>query len=257
MLTKRFNDKTIVVTGGSKGIGRAICELFHQEGANVAVFDVDTAAGEALQETASKNLRFFKCNVADKNEVKSTFEKVVSAFGEIDFLVNNAGVLAYTNALTTTEEEWDRVLGINLKGAWLCAQQAIGSMQKKGQGCIINMASINSFHCQKMTLPYATSKAGLLGLTRSIAIDFKPNIRSVAICPGTVDTPMLHQALESFEKPDEVMEELNKIHLTGRIGKPEEVAELVAYLCSDAGRFVNGQAMRIDGGLGLELGGVE
>ncbi len=257
MNKQRFKDKVIVVTGGSKGIGRAICTLFHEEGAKVVAIDVDSKAALALEEELTDRFMYQECDVSDYSMVKNTMEKIISIFGNIDFLVNNAGVLAYTNALTTTEEEWDRVLGINLKGAWLCAKEVIPSMKKKGGGCIVNMASINSFHCQKMTLPYATSKAGLLGLTRSIAIDFKPHIRSVAICPGTIDTPMLHQALESFEEPDKVMEELNKIHLTGRVGKPNEIAELVAYLCSDAGKFVTGQAMRIDGGLGLELGGVE
>jgi len=130
-------------------------------------------------------------------------------------------------------------------------------MQRRGAGVIIQVASVNSFHCQRKTLPYAVSKAGLLGLTRSLAVDFGPEIRSLAVCPGTVDTSMLHRALDSFDDPEQVRAKLNRIHLTDRIGSPDEIAALIAYLCSDAAAFMTGQAVRIDGGLGIELGGVE
>ncbi|WP_299529552.1 SDR family oxidoreductase [Ulvibacterium sp.] len=256
-MEKRFKDKVIVVTGGSKGMGKAVCELFHNEGAKVAALDVDEKAGNEFRTGFRTNFLFKKCDVSDNRQVTECFKDVIKAFGEINYLVNNAGVLGYTDAVTTTEAEWDRVMDINLKSAWLCARQAIPSMQRIGKGCIVNVASVNSFHCQKNTMPYATSKAALLGLTRSIAVDFKPQIRCVAICPGTVDTPMLHEALDSFEHPDKVMGELNDIHLTGRIGQAAEIAELVAYLCGESGSFITGQAIRIDGGLGIELGGVE
>lgn len=117
------------------------------------------------------------------------------------------------------------------------------------------MGSVNSFHCQKNTVAYATSKAALLGLSRSIAVDYAPNIRCVAVCPGAVETPMLEKAFKNIENPEESMEQLKDIHLTKRIGRPEEVAGLVGYLCSPEGAFITGHAMRIDGGLGVMLGG--
>ena len=146
-------------------------------------------------------------------------------------------------------------MNINLKSAFLCAKYAIPSMKQKGGGIVVNVASVQSFHSQQNVAPYTTSKAALLGLTRSIAVDFAPAIRSVAVCPGTVDTPMVRWTAEQTGDAEALYEEVADMHLSKRIAKPEEIAGMIAYLCSDEASFITGQAIRIDGGLGVLLGG--
>lgn len=244
-----------VITGGAKGIGRACAERFVRDGWNVAIFDRDEAAGGVLAATLGDKARFFHCDILNEPSISRAMSEAVSTFGEIGVLINSAGIQRYSKVTETTEQEWDLVLGVNLKGAFLAARHAIPSMLRGGRGCVINLASVNSLHCQKNTAPYATSKAGLLGLTRSIAVDYAPQVRAVAVCPGAVDTPMLQKALEDHPERAKLMEDLNRMHLPGRIAKAEEIADLIAYLCGDTAAFITGHEIRIDGGLGIQLGG--
>ncbi|MDZ4700847.1 MAG: glucose 1-dehydrogenase [Rhodothermales bacterium] len=249
---ERFRDRTAVITGGSKGIGAAIVHRLHAEGARVAVLDVDPA-GNVLE--TGDRLRFFACDVSRSADVAAAVEAAIDAFGDIDILVNNAGIQHYGTVVSTTEEEWDRVMAVNLKSAFLCARAVIPGMQRRGAGVVINMSSVQAYHSQANVAPYTTSKTAMLGLTRSIAIDFSPTIRCVAVCPGTVDTPMVRWTAEQSGDPDALYEEVRQMHLAGRIGTADEIAGLVAYLCSDEATFITGQSVRIDGGLGVELGG--
>ena len=146
-------------------------------------------------------------------------------------------------------------MNVNLKSAFFCSKYAIPVMLKKGKGCIINVASVQSFISQQNVAPYTTSKTALLGLTRSIAVDYAPKIRCVAVCPGTVDTPMLRGAINLSPNPQEVLQECHDMHLTKRIGSSEEVAELISFLASEKADFITGQAFRIDGGLGISIAG--
>ncbi len=253
----RFQNQVIVVTGGAQGIGAACASLFHDEGASVAILDVNDAEGRALADRLGDRALYATCDVSDESAVISAVGAAEQAFGGVDLLVCAAGVQRYSNAVDTTEQEWDLVLGVNLKGCFFAAKHVIPSMRRRGRGVIVNVASVNAFHCQRNTLPYATSKAALLGLTRSIAADFAPQVRCVAVCPGTVDTPMLHHALDGFENAEAVMEEINRIALAGRVADPMEIAKLAAYLCSRDADFITGQAVRIDGGLGIVLGGTD
>jgi len=249
-----FSNKTVVITGGAKGIGAACTKIFHDEQANVCILDVDKA-GQELANELGENTMFIECDVSKNVQVESAFSKISNEFGSIDVLVNNAGIQRYTTVTETSEEEWDLVLNTNLKSAFLCSKYAIPSMQKTGSGCIINVASVQSFISQNNVAPYTTSKTALLGLTRSIAVDYAPQIRCVAVCPGSIDTPMLRNAIELSPNPEEVLKECNDMHLTKRIGKSEEVAQMIAYLASDKAGFITGQAIRIDGGLGTNIGG--
>jgi NAD(P)-dependent dehydrogenase (short-subunit alcohol dehydrogenase family) len=174
---------------------------------------------------------------------------------DVDILVNNAGIQHYGTVTETSEQEWDRVLGINLKSAFLCSKAAIPSMMARGRGVIINVASVQAFLSQHRVAPYTTSKTALLGLTRSIAVDYAPQIRCVAVCPGTVDTPMLRDAVQLSPNPQEVLDECNQMHPVKRIATPDEVADLILFLASDKAGFITGQPIRIDGGLGLSIGG--
>ena len=249
-----FENIKVVVTGGAKGIGGACVKSFTEEGAKVCILDIDQA-GQEFADTLGDNTFFIHCDVSKENEVKTAFRKIEKRLGTVEILVNNAGIQRYSTVTETSEEEWDLVMNVNLKSAFLCSKYAIPMMVNNKKGCVINVASVQSFISQKNVAPYTTSKTALLGLTRSIAVDYAPNIRSIAVCPGTVDTPMFRNSIQESPNPDEVLEECNEMHLVKRICSSEEVGELITYLASDKAGFITGQAIRIDGGLGITIGG--
>jgi NAD(P)-dependent dehydrogenase (short-subunit alcohol dehydrogenase family) len=246
-----YQYKTVVVTGGAKGIGAACAQLFFEAGANVAVLDV----AEDTSNMKDERWLFVHCNVADANAVQQAFKKIQEQFTTVDFLVNNAGIQRYGTVTETSEEEWDLVMNVNLKSFFLCAKHALPYMMQQHKGVVINIASVQAFVSQQNVAAYTTAKTAILGLTRSIAVDYAPHIRCVAVCPGTIDTPMLRDSIALSPNPDEVMQECVDMHLTKRIGTPSEVAELVMYLCDDKAAFITGQAIRIDGGLGITIQG--
>ena len=250
----RFTEQIAVVTGGAKGIGAATATLLAREGARVALLDTDADAGAEVASDLG-DARFIACDVADAEAVASAFDEIRATFGGVDLLVNNAGIQRYGTVTKTSEDLWDEVMNVNLKSAFLCAQAALPSMVERGRGVVVNVASVQSFISQANAAAYTTSKTALLGLTRSIAVDYAPDVRCVAVCPGTVDTPMLRWAVQQSPDPDEVMQEVHAMHPLQRIATPEEVAELIGFLCSEAAGFITGQAYRIDGGLGLSIGG--
>lgn len=250
-----FKNKTAVITGGAKGIGAGCATIFHREGANVVILDVDEEGGSELTSKLGNRALFIKCDISNKKEVEEAVEKIIGTFGSIHFLVNNAGILKYFSVTETSEEDWDKVINVNLKGAFLCAKHCIPHMQKNEDGVVVNMSSVQAFVAQENVAAYLATKSALIGLTRSIAVDYAPNVRSVAICPGGVDTPMNRNAFEESPDPEVVRKETENLHLNGRMATQEEIGELVVFVCSDKGRFINGQPIRIDGGLGIRVGG--
>lgn len=250
-----YINKHVVVTGGAKGIGAACVKEFQELGARVSYIDTDFEYGVALQKRMGPGTAFYHGDVSSATEVQQLIRQIKSDTGDVDVLVNNAGIQRYATVTDTSEDEWDLVMNINLKSAFLCAKYIIPSMQKQGKGAIVNVASVQAFISQQNVAAYTTSKTALLGLTRSIAVDYAPHIRCVAVCPGTVDTPMLRSSFALSPDPEEVYEECVDMHLSGRIGTPSEVAGFIAYLASDRAGFITGQAFRIDGGLGVMIGG--
>ena len=246
-----YLNKTAVITGGAKGIGAACAKLFFEAGANVVVLDVVTDASD----NKDKRWLFLHCDVSSETEVKGAFESIISLFGKIHFLVNNAGIQRYGSVTETSVEEWDLVMNVNLKSLFLCSKYALPVMMQEEKGVVINIASVQAFVSQQKVAAYTTAKTAILGLTRSIAVDYSPYVRCVAVCPGTIDTPMLRDSFALSPNPDEVMQECIDMHLAKRIGTPEEVAQLVLYLCDDKASFITGQAIRIDGGLGISIQG--
>ena len=245
-----YHHKTVVITGAAKGIGSSCAKVFLDAGANVALLDIDFI----IPLTDEKSLSIV-CDVSDEEQVKTAMEKIQSHFGSIDYLVNNAGIQRYGSVTETTSSEWDLVMNTNLKSFFLCSKYAIPHMLKSNKGVVINISSVQAFVSQQNVSAYTTAKTAILGLTRSIAVDYAPNIRCVAVCPGTIDTPMLRDAIALSPDPASVLDECIDMHLTKRIGTPEEVAELVKYLCDDKSSFITGQAFRIDGGLGITIAG--
>ena len=255
----RFDRKTIVVTGGALGIGRAACEIFATRGGSVSVLDWDDSAGEALAADIGANgarCSFHKVNVADRNAVETAVAETAVEFGSIDALVVSAGIQRYGTALTTDDTQWEEVLGVNLKGAWNAARACIPHLLKS-RGPIVNVSSVQALASQQNVLAYTVSKHGLIGLTRSMAMDFaKEGVRVNAVCPGTVDTPMLKWAASLDPNPDSVYDACNAMHPLGRIGQPSEIAEVVAFLAHESSSFVTGSVWTVDGGLLTQIGGV-
>ena len=248
-----FTGKVAVVTGAGAGLGAAVAAAFRREGARVASLDLVPNSPNPAAADASERL-YLSCDVSDGRAVADAFAAIKARWGRVDFLVNNAGILSYNRVTETTEEEWDRTFAVNVKAAFLCAKQAIPLMPES-KGVVVNVASVQAFVSQPKVAAYTTSKTALLGLTRSIAVDYAPGIRCHAICPGTIDTPMLQNAAAQSPDPEAIYRELRSIHLAGRLGQPDEIAALILFLCRDEAAFMTGEAIRIDGGLGISVGG--
>ena len=256
----RFDGKTVLVTGGALGIGRAVCEIVAERGGAVSIIDVDHVAGEELCtsiERAGGKAAFTRVDVANLEEMQVAAKATHAKFGSIDSLVVSAGIQRYGTAVSTDDNQWNEVLNVNLKGAWNAAKSAIPFMSAAGGGTIVNVSSVQALASQQNVLAYTVSKHGLLGLTRSIAMDFaKENIRANAVCPGTVDTPMLKWAASLDPNPQSVYDACNAMHPLGRIAQPREIAEVVAFLAHGSSSFVTGAIWTVDGGLLTQIGGV-
>lgn len=254
----QFKGKVAVVTGGASGIGRACAFEFAGGGAAVAVVDRDAANGEQVaREISGAPAAFFAADLGRAADAERTVAAIVQRFGGIDILVNNAGIQRYGTVATLSEAEWDEVITANLKSAFLISKFAIPEMIKRGGGAVVITGSVQSVTAQRNSAHYVVSKHGLLGLARSIAIDFaKENIRANCVLPGAIDTPMLRWAANLDPHPEKVIEACNRIHALGRMGKPEEVARVIAFLASDAASFMTGSAVMVDGGLLAPAGGM-
>jgi NAD(P)-dependent dehydrogenase (short-subunit alcohol dehydrogenase family) len=239
--------KVALVTGGSSGIGRASAIAFAAADATVVVADVDDTGGQEtvrrIADAGSTGL-FLHADVARASEVEAMIEQTVATYGRLDCAHNNAGIEGPLGSLIDcTEEEWDRVIGVNLKGVWLCLKYEIPRMLEQGGGVIVNTASVAGLVGSLAVPIYGASKHGVVGLTRSAALTYaKSGIRVNAVCPGYIQTPMLHRHPE-LEARALAREPI------GRLGTPEEVAAAVVWLCSDAASFVTGHALVIDGAL--------
>ncbi len=253
-----FVGKTALVTGGAMGIGGAVAELLAARGANVAI--VDRAATEAaalarrIGEQGGTAIAI-TADVASPADVGAAVTATLDAFGGIDVVSNNAGIQRYGTVETTSEAEWDEVMNVNLKSIYLVCHAAIGALKAR-RGAIVNMASVQAFATQKSVFAYTTGKAAVLGLTRSMALDFAPfGVRANAVAPGSVDTPMLRWAIGLDKNAEALMRSVHAMHPLGRIAQPAEVAECVAFLASSRASFVTGTTLVCDGGLLLPLAG--
>ena len=255
-----FKGKVAIVTGGGSGIGKACSQEFIEKNAAVAVVDRDAKAGKETAAELKKNggkAEFFEVDVSSAAGVEKLIPEIAAAFGGIDILVNNAGIQRYGTVTTTSEEEWDEVMNINLKGAFLMSKYAIPQMIARGGGSIVITGSVQSVAAQRNSVHYVVSKHGLLGLTRCIALDYgKQNIRANCVLPGAIDTPMLRWAANLDSHPERVLEACDSMHMRGRMGQPEEVAHVIVFLASDQASFMTASAVMVEGGLLVPVGGM-
>ncbi|HXW06449.1 MAG TPA: SDR family oxidoreductase [Vicinamibacterales bacterium] len=248
---ERFAGKVAFVTGGASGIGRATAQAFAREAASVAVADVDEQANREtarlIEDTGGRALAV-RCDVTRTDDVRAALNKTVEAFGRLDVAFNNAGVEPRNPAPTGDydEDEWNRILDINLRGVFLCMKHEIPLILRQGGGAIVNTSSGAGVIGIKGSPAYTAAKHGVIGLTRATALDYAAqNIRVNAVCPGYIDTPMMHRFTGGTpeDRAKVVSEEL-----VGRMGRPEEIASAVLWLCSDAAAFTIGHALVVDGG---------
>lgn len=245
-----FNNKVALVTGGSFGIGKATAIAFAKRGAAVIVADwVEDAQHETMNEIKKAGAEgiFIKCDVSDSSDVKNLFDKAIERFGKIDYAFNNAGIEGETaNTHECTEANWNKTIGVNLSGVWLCMKNEIFHMLKNGGGAIVNCASVAGLNGFAGLPAYVATKHGIVGLTKTAALEYaKENIRVNAVCPGVIHTSMIDRITGNDK---EVEKQFTAMEPIGRMGNPEEVAEAVIWLCSDAASFVTGVAMPVDGG---------
>ncbi|MGE5734053.1 MAG: SDR family NAD(P)-dependent oxidoreductase [Acidobacteriota bacterium] len=257
---KEFSGKVALVTG-TTGIGRAVAKRFAEGGASVLACGIEPAGNEDLAKEATKlglALRVEKCDVAKRDEVRSAVGKVVSALGGLDIIVNAAGIHPFGTVLETDFDTWNQCMLVNVASIYLLARSGIPEMKKRGGGSIINIASVQGHACQRGVAAYAASKGAIHSLTRALALDHaSDNIRVNSISPGSIRTPMLARSAANFGQGlpvEKVFQRFGEAHPLGRIGTPEEVAELAAFLASDKAGFCTGSDYLVDGGLLAGIG---
>jgi NAD(P)-dependent dehydrogenase (short-subunit alcohol dehydrogenase family) len=247
----RFTNKVALVTGGASGIGAATAKLFAQNGASVVITDILEDQGEktlhAIKEIGANTL-FLNTDISDASAVKKMVDTTIDTFGRLDYAFNNAGIVGEQKPTDeNTEEDWDKVLSINLKGTWLCMKYEIKQMLNQGNGVIVNNSSVAGLIGYRTISAYTASKHGILGLTKTAALEYaQKGIRINAVCPGVIRTPMVDKITKG--DPD-IEAQYVSMEPVGRMGTPEEVGQAVMWLCSDDASFVTGHPMVVDGGM--------
>ena len=249
----RLQDKVCIITGAAGGQGQVAVELFAEEGAKVVAADLQAGGEASIQASVDGHpdqIIYVHTDVTIEPDLDRLVAAAVERFGRIDVLFNNHGVMVGSPFLETTTEQIDTVLNVNVRASFLLSQKAARHMVTQGDGgSIIHNSSVGGLVGFPDMAAYGASKAGIAQLARSMANDLKAhNIRVNAVAPGAIDTPMPHKYLEKFDNPDEIWAAMEQAHLTGRLGRPEEVIWLVIFLASDEASFMNGAVIPIDGG---------
>ena len=256
-----FSGKVAIVAGGALGIGLAAARRLARDDASVVICsDREDQVGETVEDLRGEDLevRGIRADVTSSTDMMDLVAFAVETYGGVDILVNSAGVQRYGTVVETAEEVWDEVLGVNLKGMYLACKYAIPEIRKRGGGAIVNVSSVQAFASQKGVAAYTASKGGVNALTRAMALDHADEgIRVNAVCPASVDTPMLRWSANLFKgdkTADEMVEGWGRMHPIGRVARPEEVAEVIAFLAGPKASFVTGGEYKVDGGMLAALG---
>ncbi|RJP57703.1 MAG: 3-oxoacyl-ACP reductase FabG [Ignavibacteriales bacterium] len=244
---KKLLGKSAVITGGAQGIGKATVQKFVNEGANVAIWDLDSDKGNSLAnefKSDDQNVIFYKVNVANAIEVKETMQKVISEFGKVDILINNAGITKDSTLKKMTQEQWQQVIDVNLTGVFNCTQAIADHMIENGSGRIINASSVVGLYGNFGQTNYVATKAGVIGMTKVWARELgRKGICVNAVAPGFIATEMV------AAMPEKVIQTMEEKTPLGRLGRPEDIANAYCFLASDEASFINGTTLSVDGGI--------
>jgi NAD(P)-dependent dehydrogenase (short-subunit alcohol dehydrogenase family) len=239
---KPWTDKVAVITGGASGIGEATAAEFSSRGAKIVILD-------RVRSSANSDALFIACDVSSSREVEKAASRVSKELGSVAFLVNSAGIQRYGTGTTTSDETWDEVMAINLKAMFLTFRSFFPLLKTSG-GSVVNVSSVQAVGALPNSVAYVTSKHAIAGLTRALAIDHAvDNIRVNCVCPGAVDTPMFRSSMQNTEGLASLLQEIGGLHAVGRIARPQEIAKVIAFLCSDDASFVTGGVHLVDGGM--------
>lgn len=248
-----LDGKVAIVTGAGQGIGEAIARRLSSEGVSVVSAHRSEGRGELLVEEIRRgggNAEFVRTDVTSADDVARLADETASRFGRVDVLCNNAGVGLLRSVVESTEEEYDYVMDVNVRGVFLCCKHVIPLMVERGGGTIINLASVAGFVGFQRDAAYCASKGAVLALTRQLALDYaSAGIRANALCPGFIDTPELRHYVQQQQDQAAALAEVQSLHPIGRIGRPDEIAAAAAFLASDESSFITGAALVVDGGL--------
>lgn len=252
-MSEGLNGKSAFVTGAGQGIGRGIAEQLAAKGASVTIAEINEAAGKSTADQLSQaghQAQFVKVDIRAEDDIKSGIAAHLQRFGGLDIVVNNAGQNQHFDASQMSVDEWERSMSLNLRGAWLCCKHALPIMAAREGGVIINIASVHATMTAYNFFPYNVAKSGILGLTRSLALDWgRHNIRAVAVSPGWVRTQPAIDYFEGADDPAAEEQRVRNLHPLGRIGEPRDIGALVAFLASDEASYITGTEIVIDGGI--------
>jgi len=256
-MDKELSGKVVLITGAAVGIGRATALLMAEKGASLVLADVNEELGNQTTEEVKRggaDAMFLKADVSKATDVDKMVSRAVEKFGRIDALVNNAGIVLISDVESTQEQDFNRVIDVNFKGVFLCSKAVIPIMRKQGGGVIVNIASVSAHIGQPKHAAYAGTKGAVLSMTRAMAVELAPyNIRVNSVSPGAVDTPMLRSDMNRQSNArgvsvDEVRREFASESAVRRISSPEEIAPIIAFLCSDQSSYMTGADVLVDGG---------
>ncbi len=253
----QFDGKVIVITGAGSGIGRATACAFADQDAQVIVADIIPESGQEtvrLLREKGKEAFFVRCDISHAEEVEAMIAKAVETYGHIDYAFNNAGIEGIVSSIIDyPEEDWNRVINVNLKGPWLCMKYEIPEMLKQGKGAIVNTSAIGGFLGVPAISAYVAAKHGVIGLTRCVALEYATQgIRVNAICPAIVETPMVMERTFALGTNPEMYRQLAATLPMKRFTRPEEIAATVLWLCSDAASYITGHSLMVDGGMTIQ-----
>jgi NAD(P)-dependent dehydrogenase (short-subunit alcohol dehydrogenase family) len=251
-MVRDFEDKVAVVTGGGYGIGRAACRTFSRDGAKVVLADVDVRSGEetvTLIKEAGGEAAFVRADVSREEDIEALVQKTVDIYGRLDCAFNNVGIhKTFTSTVDFTQEMWNEMMDINLKGMWLCMKHEIRQMLEQGKGAIVNASSVAGLIAAPSNPAYPASKHGVIGLTKMAAVEFaRRGVRVNCICPGPTRMTRMNEELSEIAM--DIIEKMNDKVPMGRTAEPREIAEAAVWLCSDKASYVTGAALPVDGGL--------
>jgi NAD(P)-dependent dehydrogenase (short-subunit alcohol dehydrogenase family) len=246
----RFAGEVALVTGGARGIGRATVERLVGDGARVALCDIDSDVARRTASEIGDQTRSYPCDLADEAQIADVVARTAAELGDVSILVNNAGINANFDATSMTTEQWDAFMAVDLRSAWLTAKYVLPAMQRSRHGAIVNVSSMHGFATIPNFFPYAAAKSGLIGLTRSMALDYGDHgIRVNVVCPGFTRTRLVQASIDQNPDPAAAETAMLRGVALGRMAAPAEVAAAIAFLASDDASYITGASLVVDGGV--------